>query len=246
MNRKPIRVLSVGVAAMVMFSRVPAAAEDQPQSFVTDNRVKTFIYSENQVYKLVAYYGYQTDVQLAADEELKTISAGDSAGFQITPADGGRHIFIKPMARGARTNLSVITSKRIYVFDLSARAVVETEAITYFVRFQYPQTGWLGTNRPHPGKSPNDLHFDYAISGAKTLQPVRVFDDGQFTFFQFDEARDLPAIFVVGADGKESLINYRMEDGYVVVERVGDFFTLRSGKLAATVINQRRMSRAKV
>ena len=228
---------------MVVVGRVHA--EDTAQSFVTDNRVKTFTYSENQVYKLVAYYGYQTDVQLGSDEELKTISAGDSAGFQITPADGGHHIFIKPMARGARTNLSVITSKRIYVFDLSARSVVDTDSITYFVRFQYPQAGWRGANRAHPGKSPAELHFDYAISGTKALQPVRVFDDGQFTFFQFDEERDLPAIFVVGGDGKESLINYRMEDGYVVVERIGDFYTLRSGKQTATVINQRRLSRAK-
>src|SRR5262249_1904649 len=140
-------------------------SETVAESLVTDKRVKTFTYSDNQVYELVAYYGYFTDVELGADEDLKTVSAGDSAAFQIKPADGGHHIFIKPMAHGARTNLSVITSKRIYIFDLTSRSVQNPDKLTYFVRFVYPRSSWLKASHGAMSKDPSQLHFDYSISG---------------------------------------------------------------------------------
>src|SRR5258708_35096186 len=106
----------VGLCLVMTF----AQAESLPQGTVTDSRVKLLVYNTNQVYKLVAYYGYQIDIQLADAEEIKTIAAGDSVGWQIVGS--GQHIFIKPMANDARTNLSIITTKRTYIFDLSSRS----------------------------------------------------------------------------------------------------------------------------
>jgi hypothetical protein len=47
----------------------------------------------------------------------------------------------------------------------------------------------------------------------------------------------------VGADGKESLVNYRVEGQYVVVERLGDFYTCRIGKETATAIKERMLAK---
>ena len=217
-----------------------AFGESLPRGSVTDARVKLLVYSTNQVYKLVAYYGYQIDIQISDNEEIKTIAAGDSVGWQIVGA--GQHIFIKPMASQARTNLSVVTSKRTYIFDLSARSPSDHGDIAYLVRFRYPETETLASLvKSAVGKDGPSFNLDYKTAGSKNVQPMHVFDDGQFTYFEFDPTRQLPAIFVVGADGKESLVNYRMEGSYVVVERLGEFYTLRSGHETATAINQKKL-----
>jgi type IV secretion system protein VirB9 len=209
---------------------------------VTDDRVKMLAYSPNQVFKLVAYYGYQIDIQISDNEEVKTIAAGDSVGWQI--AGSGQHIFIKPMANLARTNLSVVTSKRTYIFDLIARQPSDHGDITYLVRFRYPEMEAMASLvKSAAGKDGPNFNLDYKISGAKNIQPMHVFDDGQFTYFEFDPHRELPALFVVGSDGKESLVNYRIEGQYVVVERLGEFYTCRSGKETATVIKERMLAK---
>lgn len=211
--------------------------QNEPRGSVIDSRVKMLLYNENQVYRLTAYYGYQIDLQMGTDEEVKTVATGDSVGWQIVGA--GQHIFIKPMADRASTNLSVVTDKRTYVFDLVSKPVKDQADMTYFVKFQYPHSG----PTINPGSVPKpaaDFNFDYKISGNRTLRPIRVFDDGEFTYFQFirKRERELPAIFLLDMDQKESLVNYRMQGEYVVVERLGETFRLRSGKNFAVVENQ--------
>ena len=231
------------VAVSVFFlCALSVRAESIPRGSVTDDRVKMLVYSANEVYRLVAYYGYQIDIQIADNEEIKTIAAGDSVGWQIVAA--GQHIFIKPMASLARTNLSVVTNKRTYIFDLISRQPSEHRDITYLVRFRYPQNDSVTSLVTSAvGKDGPNFNLDYKMSGSKNLQPLHVFDDGQFTYFEFDSHRELPAIFVVGSDGKESLVNYRVEGQYVVVERLGDFYTMRIGKETATAMKERVLAK---
>ena len=214
-------------------------AEGIPRSMSMDARVKVLTYSPNQVYKLVAYYGYQIDIELSPREEIKTIAAGDTIAWQIV--NSGRHLFVKPMSAPARTNLSVITNQRTYVFDLTARATVDRDDITYLVRFKQSETALVSMGTPDKG-APR-LNLDYKLAGSSSTRPLHVFDDGQFTYFKFDPEKELPAIFVVGGDGKESLVNYRIEGTYVVVERLGEFFTLRNGKESATALNEQRLKK---
>ena len=229
--------LSHWFIAMCLLSSSAVWGEVEPQGSVVDTRVRTLVYSDNQVYKLIAYYGYQTDIELAPNEEIRTVAAGDTVGWQIVTA--GQHIFIKPMADHARTNMSVITSRRTYIFDLTSQAVSDRWNMTYLVRFKYPQANVFASQQPGRTtlKGAGDLNFNYKIKGEKSIRPSRVFDDGQFTFFQFDNARrgDLPAIFYVGFDGQESLVNYRMDGNYVVVERLSDRFILRNGDDRVTI-----------
>ena len=119
---------SLLAASVLCLCALSLSAESVPRGSVTDDRVKMLVYSANQVYKLVAYYGYQIDIQIADNEEIKTIAAGDSVGWQIVGA--GQHIFIKPMANGARTNLSLVTNKRTYIFDLISRSPSDHGDIT--------------------------------------------------------------------------------------------------------------------
>ena len=71
------------------------------------------------------------------------------------------------------------------------------------------------------------------------IEPLQVFDDGEFTYFKFrDINADIPGIFLVHDDHSEALINYRIAGRYVVVERVAGRFTLRYGKSFICVFNE--------
>lgn len=77
-------------------------------------------------------------------------------------------------------------------------------------------------------------------SGDEALMPLRIMDDGIWTFFQYgdenlDSVKNLPAIYRV-VDGYDTPVNSRIEGGTVVVETVSDKWTLRSGSAHACVI----------
>ncbi|MDJ1407184.1 MAG: TrbG/VirB9 family P-type conjugative transfer protein [Candidatus Midichloria sp.] len=71
------------------------------------------------------------------------------------------------------------------------------------------------------------------------MEPLQIFDDGEFTYFKFRNINaEIPAIFLVDLDNREGIINYRIAGKYVVVERVAAKLTLRHGKSTICVFNE--------
>lgn len=120
---------------IVLLSSITSIA-DEPVT--TDNRIKTYIYNENEIYRLVMFYGYQTSIEFASAEEVVNISMGDSYAWQVTPV--GRRLFIKPLEENMHTNMTILTNKRAYQFDLfSKKADSEYDPdLVYVMRFYYP------------------------------------------------------------------------------------------------------------
>lgn len=135
-----IIVRLVAVFLLLFYSCVGFAHNDEDVSITTDNRIKTYIYNPNEVYLLVLHYGFQSHIEFAKGEEINTISLGDSYAWKITPI--GNRLFIKPLEKNIRTNMTIITSKRTYQFDLVAKNIDEDEDekdLVYVIRFYYPQ-----------------------------------------------------------------------------------------------------------
>jgi len=81
----------------------------------------------------------------------------------------------------------------------------------------------------------------YAIAegkGSEDIVPTLVFDDGRFTYFRFPGNREVPAVFHVLGDGSETLVNARMEDDLLVVDRVSRRLMLRAGLAVVGVWNE--------
>jgi len=70
------------------------------------------------------------------------------------------------------------------------------------------------------------------------LRPAAASDDGVHTRLTFAANSDLPAIFVRNADDSESLLNFSVDAGDVVIHRVAQRFILRRGALTGCVINR--------
>jgi type IV secretion system protein VirB9 len=79
---------------------------------------------------------------------------------------------------------------------------------------------------------------DYWYCGQPALRPVAASDDGVHTRLRFAANADLPAIFVRNEDGSDSLLNYSMDTGDIIVHRIAKRFILRRGKLTGCVVNQ--------
>jgi type IV secretion system protein VirB9 len=128
-------------ALALLLAMMPASsmAFDDDLPITTDNRIKTYIYNPNEVYLLVLHFGYQSHIEFAKGEEIQTISLGDSYAWKITPL--ANRLFIKPIEKNMRTNMTIITNKRTYQFDIVSQELEfgEEKDLVYVIRFYYPK-----------------------------------------------------------------------------------------------------------
>lgn len=238
--------MRVGVlaAAWLMAATLAFAQGVTPEPSRGDPRIRIVPWSENQVVRLRGHLGYQMLVEFDPNERIENVAIGDSLGWQVTPNRAATLLFVKPIARGAATNMSVITNLRRYSFELSAREATgpSDPNIIYTVRFSYPPPPPRAapTTAEMSGPAPaniGDLNLAYSTRGGRGMPPVRVFDDGVATYFQFAEAADAAAVFVIGADGKEELVNAQWRGPYFVVDQIAKDFVLRIGRASVKVRN---------
>ena len=244
----------------------PAAhAERAPRPISTDNRIKQFSYTPNQVFEVRGTYGFVMSIEFADNEDMKGVFVGDSVAWQIAPRPPkGNRLFLKPMEDNANTNLTVVTAlpdgtQRTYLFSLGT-AKKQTDT-TFSVRFVYPRNDAFASLQPDQtgkteksveggrgaGGSPSGVYMysnSYSVAGTdaakRAIRLRSVHDDGQFTYFRFEPGSDIPGIYVVGADGYESTVNQRREGDYMVVEKVSAKFTLRRDALYLCIRNDKR------
>lgn len=88
---------------------------------------------------------------------------------------------------------------------------------------------------------PQVINSNYSIAEGKAsddIVPALVFDDGRFTYLRFPGNREVPAVFHVLGDGSETLLNARMEDDLLVVDRVSRQLMLRAGSAVVGLWNE--------
>jgi type IV secretion system protein VirB9 len=231
------------VALMLMN---PVFAMREPRATSVDSRIRVMVYHPNDVFKYIGYYGYQGNIELEQGETVDTISMGDSVAWQIIPS--GNRIFLKPIDEDATTNMTLITNRRIYFFELHAKKAsnINDPGLVFAVKFLYPgsSNGAMDFSSQE-GPSLPDLskrekyNFKYTISGSDVVAPVKIFDDGRFTYFQFkSQNAPIPAFFQVDSKGNESIVNYQVVGGYIVLEAVASQYTLRYGHEITCVFNE--------
>jgi type IV secretory pathway VirB9-like protein len=101
-----------------------------------DSRIKILPYDETDVYTITTKPGYQTNVVFGRSEEIQAISVGDRSFWQIVP--NGNRLFIRPMNEDVSTNMTVLTNRHSYQFDLKSIAMSEEEGNIYVAKFTYP------------------------------------------------------------------------------------------------------------
>ncbi len=230
------RNLIILAAALTLSASAQAAVRPTPGA--VDPRIRTVAYDPDQVVELAATLGYQLTIEFAADERIENVAIGDSLGWQVTPNRRANLLFLKPLDPHTRTNMSVITSLRRYNFALSARtAKAAGRDVVFGLRFDVPAPAPVIVEPPPAPQPPQVVNAAYSVSGAAPLTPIRVFDDGRATYFQFDPRTEYPAIYSV--EGKEeALVDVAHRDGLLVVDMLAPRFALRRGEAVAWIVNE--------
>lgn len=212
-----------------------------------ESRIRTYVYNPDEVFSFTGHYRYQSSIEFASDETIKSVLVGDSVGWSLNPS--GNRLILKPIEQEATTNMTVLTDKRIYLFELHAEEAddIRDEDLVFIARFVYPDgdgdeasfRNFASDDAPNIDLEPEKYNFNYTLTGSALISPLMVFDDGEFTFLKFrNKNAEVPAIFAVDKNGNESLINYRVSGEYIVIERVGKQFTLRNGDDVACLFNE--------
>lgn len=225
---------------------------------------KRFTYSPDTTYKIQLREFMHTAIILPPGERIAAFSLGDSVNFHFMALKNKdeavlQHIFeVWADYSGADTNLIIYGgSNNIYSFYLRSDAVVSSIMPDLTVYIEDKEIGDKTrlavkdvSPAPKPGKQevvdpeylrtlplvdPSKISYAYKIkSGDKGLAPIRIFDDGYFTYFQFseetnlDKVQRLPVPYRV-ADGFDVPVNTRAVGGTVIAEVLSDKWTLRNG-----------------
>ena len=136
-----MRIVTWTIASVYLALAAPRVhAELTPARGLVDPRVRIVAYDAEQVIRLHGYVGYQIHFQFADGETFVNLAAGDNKALDV--GYEANHLVLKPLAEKVATNITVITSRRVYQFDYSASAErpdPNREDVIYSLRFIYPQ-----------------------------------------------------------------------------------------------------------
>ena len=242
-----IRKVSFAALAVLGCTAASAAA---------DNRIRSLAYDPDKIVQILGKAGIQSTIEFAPDERIENVAVGDSSKWQITPNHRASLLFVKPLAERSRTNMTVVTDRRTYMFDLVAGDKFTTPV--YALKFSYPNDRPASadvkpaqTSQPVNVAAATDqpatmtaekLHFDWQSKGERKLVPSRIFDDGASVFLAWNHETPLPAILTVNEDRKEGPLSYHMSGDYIVVSPVPQNMVLRYGNRMALLWTTRRVT----
>jgi type IV secretion system protein VirB9 len=218
-------------------------ATDAP--IATDSRIKTFIYNQNEIFRLVLHYNYQTSIEFEEGEEIKTISCGNNYAWQLTPVDN--RIFIKPLEDNILTNMTIISNKRVYQFEIQSKPhsdYVDSELV-YVVRFFLPATEEDAPiiknvdNKKEGVLTIQPYNFNYTVVGSVKFSPNKVFDDGVKTYLYYNKDIRLKKPDIKVVQGKKTIkITPRIVGDYLVIDHIGERLELNFNKNILEIINK--------
>ena len=245
---------------LVLALLLPFAAlgEITPMKGKYDPRVRVVDYNPLNVVKITTFYGVSSHVQFSDGETIMEVAVGDDQAWKIVWR--ANHLFVKPLAHKADTNVTVLTNLRTYQFALvvQPKAIKDSTAWTdpdliFSLQFRYPseetskreaklneeyvKERLQGAKASQPRRERHNL--DYWVAGSEEISPTAAHDDGRFIYLTFSNNRDMPAVYAVDNDGNEALINTDVIDGNtIVVQRLVRGLILRKGEAVASVVNK--------
>ena len=264
---KPWRVLvaSLGGAALCSASHAADTADPRLRELLYDPRAVVTVPVKRGVVTLVVLDADESISEVAAG--LGGDCSKPEAPWCIAAQPGGRHLFVKAKSgASAANNLAVVTDRRTHSFRFVVLADADPKPPVYRLTVKAPPRPAPAATlavQPSPAllslpevplpvppaqivaerlqAKPLVMNTQYTVAegpGSQDIVPTLVYDDGRFTYLRFPGNREVPAAFHVLGDGSETLVNARMEDDLLVVDRVSRRLMLRAGSAVVGVWNE--------
>ncbi|MDX8527897.1 P-type conjugative transfer protein TrbG [Mesorhizobium sp. MSK_1335] len=233
-----------GVAGDTPTARVEnanVAARIQPRREGYYNAIQIYPWSEGALYQVYAAPGQITDIALEPGENLTgsgPIAAGDTARWIIGDTESGSgvtrrvHVLVKPSRADITTNLVITTDRRSYMIELRAGEKPYMPAVAW----AYPalprskqQTMPAAPTMPDVARR----NYRYGLTGdTPPWKPIAVYDDGRRVYIEFPRGivqGEMPPLFVIGPDGEAQIVNSRVYQNILIVDRLFGAAELRLG-----------------
>ena len=200
---------------LLLIAAVPGAAfaQQAPTPGFDDPRLQTVAYDPARPVRLVAFADATLTVMLLPGERIERIVLSDPAAFDVRVTGPGDGLNIAALRSDGAATLLVDTPLRRYEFDL---ATGDGLAAAYLVRFVDPR----GPARPAVETAQGPITGEYRLSGERALMPSRIGDDGRRTYLEWTEYQSLPAVFGIGTNGEEEVVDGYMRAGVFTIDRV--------------------------
>ena len=233
-----------GTAAGTPTARVDnanAAARVQPRREGYYNAIQIYPWSEGALYQVYAAPGQITDIALEPGESRTgagPIAAGDTARWIIGDTESGSgvtrrvHVLVKPSRADITTNLIITTDRRTYMVELRSGEKPYMPAVAW----AYPQP--TGGGRQAVPATPvipavAARNYRYGLTGSNPpWKPIAVYDDGRRVYVEFPRGivqGEMPPIFVIGPEGEAQIVNSRIYQHILIVDRLFGAAELRLG-----------------
>ena len=236
------------IAVLVAGGASGTYAESVPDRGLIDPRIRTAAYRDEEVYRLRGFVGYGIELVFEEGEQFVGQAGGDLDAIMFGAHEN--HVILKPRAANVGTNFVVYTNRRAYRFDYTVadrRPNPLKDDVIYTVRFIYAPSAAELAGPTSAQRVESDLaaareirprNIDYWFCGHPAVKPVAASDDGVHTRLTFGSKTELPAIFVRGEDDTESLLNFSVDGGDIVIHRIAREFIARRGRLTGCIVNK--------
>ena len=220
-----------------------------------DPRMVERLYDPSEVVRVEGRVNVQAMIRFGEDEHIENVAIGDSQQWQVTPNRRADLLFIKPLAERAATNMTVVTDRHTYLFDLVASPAHRDPL--YVLAFTYPEAAEEGAGQlaelapqapnaielaalgdPYAVVDPAVLNHAWTSKGDANLFPSQIYDNGEATFLSWSPGTTLPAILIRNQEGIEGPVNFAVRGDVIVVDGVPREIVLRAGDDDATLTNQ--------
>ena len=243
---------------------VAAAAGAQSGQVVShpDPRIRTVVYSPDEVITIGVARGVATQIVIPDDETIVGEPAMGKGSDCRQPEHhwcvdhSAQEIFVKPKLGADWNTMSVTTNRHRYAFVFKALQpgqAFEAALRVSIIDRPVPVVVAPVVDAGPPPLSPQQLvanrmraepkvrNKSYSVAVGKNSEdivPVMVFDDGTQTYFSFPNNRPLPTVFQTSPDVSEEMVNVRMQGDMIVADRVARRFVLRLGESVIAIINE--------
>ncbi|CUA89236.1 P-type conjugative transfer protein TrbG [Chelatococcus sambhunathii] len=218
-----------------------AAARVEPRREGYYNAIQIYPWSEGALYQVYAAPGQITNIALEPGESLTgagPIAAGDTARWIIGDTESGSgttrrvHILVKPSRPEISTNLVVTTDRRTYMIELRAREALYMPAVAW--AYPAPPAGQRQAVPATPViPAVAARNYRYGLTGDNPAwKPVAVYDDGRRVYVEFPRGivqGEMPPIFVLGSNGEAQIVNSRIHQHILIIDRLFGAAELRLG-----------------
>ena len=268
MNAMRVRILVALYAMSVSsaWSATPGGADPRLRELVYDPKTVVTVPVKRGVVTLVMLAEDEAITEVAAGLGGDCTKAEST--WCIAAQPGGRTLFVKAKSSASAANtLAVVTDQRTHSFRFVVLEDRDRKLPVYRLLVKAPPPPLaaparpilrqaaplallpIATLPPSPRQvvaerlqaKPQVMNTHYAVAegtGSQDIVPTLVFDDGRFTYLRFPGNREVPAVFHVLGDGSETLVNVRMEDDLLVVDRVSRQLMLRAGSAVVGIWNE--------